>query len=161
MKILLIIILWLTGSFACYNTNTKKMDNILNNIKSLVTGDSVNKQVIESELHIKLSEDKKESATQGMLIYRLSSTLSDYLNAELRIFSGNTRFFLLLFPEYPIPLQLEELKKVYTYKSFTAGDVRRDELPGYEFETNGREVNFYCDEALDNIIQITVMGKTN
>lgn len=161
MKTALIIGLWLTiSSVTCSNINA--MDKTLKNIRSLVAEEKIDKTAIEIALDIKLSEDKKASATQGMTIYELGmgTILSAYDKVELRLFDAHSRFFLLVYPESPIPLPLEELKQLYTYKGFTAADPQRKEAAGYHFEKNGRKISFYCDGKLKNIIQVSIEGNT-
>jgi hypothetical protein len=160
MKTVLFIGLWLAiSSFTCSNINA--MDKTLKSISNLVAEDKIDKTAIETTLGVRLSEDKKVSAAQGMIIYELSmgTFLSDYDRVQLRVFDGNSRFFLLIDPESPIPLSLEELKKQYSYKGFTPADPRRQEPAGYHFEHNGYKISCYCDNKLKKIVQITIEGK--
>jgi len=160
MKILFIGILLTLCSFHCSNTNA--MDNLLKNMHTLATAGKIDPREIGVILDIKLKEDKEASARQGMKIYTLAggALLSPYDSVELRIFDAGSRFFLLAYPAEPVPLQLEELKKAYTYKGFSAGDKRRDENPGYHFEKNGNTISFYCDHRLKQIMLITMEGNT-
>lgn len=161
MKTAFFIGLWLTiSSFTCSNINA--MDKTLKSISNLVAETHIDKTAVEAALGIRLSEDKKASASQGMIIYELgmSIVLSDYAKVALRVFDGNSKFFLLIYPETAIPLPLEALKKQYSYKGFTPGDARRKEPGGYHFEHNGHKLSFYCDSRLKNIIQVTVEGSS-
>ena len=160
MKTAFFIGLWLTvSSFTCSNINA--MDKTLKSIYSLVAEDAINKTAVEIALGVKLSEDKKASAAQGMTIYELAmgTVLCAYDKVELRLFDGNSKFFLLIYPESPVPLPLEELKKQYSYKGFTSADKKRAEPAGYHFEKNGYKISFYCDGKLKNIIQVSIEGK--
>jgi hypothetical protein len=161
MKTALFIGLWLTiSSLTCSNINA--MDKTLKSISNLVAEDKIDKTAIEATLGVRLSEDKKASASQGMTIYELSmgTFLSDYDKVELRVFDGGARFFLLIDPETPVPLPLEELKKLYSYKGFTPADTRRHEPAGYHFEKNGHKISYYCDNKLKRIVQVTIEGKS-
>ncbi len=161
MKTAFFIGLWLTiCSFTCSNINA--MDKTLKSISNLVTETHIDKTAVEAALGIRLSEDKKASASQGMIIYELgmSIVLSDYARVELRVFDGNKKFFLLLYPETAIPLPLEELKKQYAYNGFTPADPQRKEPAGYHFEHNGHKLGFYCDSKLKNITQVTIEGSS-
>lgn len=162
MKYFLLFGLWLSvGSFVCSNKNMNSMKGILSAVSDLVEEKIITKQTVESSLGITLSEDKKESKTQGMLIYKISSFLDEYENVELRLFNGSKNFFILIYPEDPIAFSLGDLKKQYSYKGFTAGDPRRQTPAGYQFEKNGKNINFYCDEKQKSIIQISVAGQND
>lgn len=151
-------LLFTVCSFTCSNSNA--MDKVLKNINTLVSGDKINKTEVEIALGIKLAEDKKASATQGMHIYELglNNPFSEYARIELRIFNGDSRFFLIVYPDRPVPLNLEALKKEFTYKDFTSANSSRKEPAGYHFEKNGNRISFYCDEQLRNIIHIAIEG---
>jgi hypothetical protein len=145
-------------SFTCSNSNA--MDKILKNINALVSGHKINRTEIEIALEVKLTEDKEASARQGMHIYELGAggLLSAYSKIELRIFNGNTKFFLIAYPDKALPLNLTALKQQFTYKNFSAADIGRKESAGYHFEKSGNKLSFYCDSTLKQINMITIEG---
>jgi hypothetical protein len=159
MKHLLWLLLWNILFLKGANSQYMK-ESLLQKIDCVTDEATLSRQKVEQCLGLRLTLDKKMSEQQGMQIYELAADniLPAFSKVELRIFGPEPSFLLLLYPDPPVGIALQQMKEIFSFESFVAGNKRRNELPGHLFSRNGFKVGFYYDTPLKNVGLVTVRG---
>jgi hypothetical protein len=131
-------------------------NNILSDIDNLVQQQQITVSFIEKVLGVNFNKSDKLSNSYTTV---MQSNNSNYKKIELRIFQDGTRFFLLIYPSGGVSINVDTLKKKYTYISYTPPDNRRQELATYTFSAGGKQLNLSVEENSDKMILASIEGQ--
>ncbi len=146
-------------SIQCSSNELTMSNNILSDIDSLVQQQQITISFIEKMLEINFIKSDKLSNTYTIVMQPQQLHNGNYKKIELRIFKDETRFFLLLYPSTGVSINIDSLKKKYTYISFYPADSRRGEHATYTFNAGGKSINVSLENKSGKMILATIEGE--